>query len=90
MRQINIDDRVYEQIEKEATRLHLDVDTYLSTILMREAAPARDAGREHDIPKEISGIGLFADLPDSFDAVMEEIMDERARPWRLNDDESIS
>ncbi len=43
MKQINIDDEVYEQIEKEATRLHLDVDTYLSTVLMREAGESQTA-----------------------------------------------
>ncbi|HET6401608.1 MAG TPA: hypothetical protein VFH95_09435 [Candidatus Kapabacteria bacterium] len=90
MKQINIDDQVYEQIEKEAARLHLDVDTYLSTVLMREAGIAGDAGREHDIPKEISGIGLFADIPEIMDKIVADAMAARSEPWRLPDEEGYS
>ncbi len=84
MREIKIDDHVYQRIEEEAERLHLSVDTYLSTLMMREA------GRERDLPKEVSGIGLFADLPDSYDEVMNKIISERSQPWRLPDDESAA
>jgi hypothetical protein len=84
MREIKIDDDVYQRIEEEAARLHLSVDTYLSTLLMREV------GHDRDLPKEVSGIGLFADLPDSFDDIMNKIISERSQPWRLTDDESIA
>jgi hypothetical protein len=93
MKQINIDDQVYEEIEKEASRLHLDVDTYLSTVLMREASLLRrsnDAEREHNIPKEISGIGLFADIPEIMDKIVADAMAARSQPWRLPDEEGYS
>jgi hypothetical protein len=93
MKQINIDDQVYEQLEKEAARLHLDVDTYLSTVLMREASPLRrtsDAGSEHDIPKEISGIGLFADIPEIMDKIVADAMAARARRWQSSEGESYN
>ncbi len=84
MREIKIDDQVYQRIEEEAARLHLSVDTYLSTLLMREA------GRDRDLPKEVSGIGLFADAPELVDAVLADIMEFRARRWQNTNEESHS
>lgn len=84
MREIKVNDQVYQRIEEEAARLHLTVDTYLSTLLMR------DAGHHGDISKEVSGIGLFADAPELVDAVMADIMELRARRWQNTDDESHS
>jgi hypothetical protein len=84
MKQISIDDHTYERLESEAARLHLSVDTYLSTVLMRQAA------QERAIPKSISGIGLFADIPDVMDAIVADAMAARSKPWRLSDEESSS
>ena len=77
---------MYERIEKEATRLHLDVDTYLSTVLMREAGRERQqSSHENETSKEISGIGLFADSPEVMDKIVADAMATRSEPWRLPD-----
>jgi hypothetical protein len=36
MQQITVDDRVYEAVSTEAARLNQNIDTYVSTVLMRE------------------------------------------------------
>ena len=85
MQNITLEDGVYRAISTEAARHNLDIDTYVSSILLREIGHTI---RSEPRSKFESGIGLFADLPDSFDTAMESILDDRDKPWDLHNEES--
>ena len=83
MQNITLEDQVYQAVSIEAARLNMNVDTYISTTLLGEIGRAANNKLRS---KMESGIGLFADLPDSFDAVMESILDDRNLPWDMIND----
>ena len=74
---VELEDSAFSHLSEEASRLNQSVDTYASTLLL-----AQIGKRNVDIRSPLeSGIGMFADVPDTFEEVMNDIMESRSRRW---------
>ena len=88
---IEIDEATLTRIRREAERHGQTIEQYAAERIAPEETPTAEAneragGAEDDLPqvlKDCPIFGMSADEPELEDEILDQIMKDRERPWRL-------